>query len=1027
MALPDDLIAAVAEGRAVLFLGSGASRGAKNSTGEEIPLAAGLASELVDEFLGDDYKRLDFRAAYDLSCSQRDTLTVQRFIFDRLNQFEPAEFHLLIPEFAWAGLLTTNYDMIVERSYKNARSRVQRLIPNVKDGDGSTARLDHRSVLYNKLHGCITQYHEVHPPLVASTDQLIAFRQGREGQFDTFLEWAKTKSIVFVGYAFLDQNLRSLFYEIIKEGDNRPRHYIVNRALLPAEATYWSDRRVTALGHSFEEFLQLLDKATPAGKRQLGLLASHSLHASAFTRFITVSGRRESDDLRSYLTSVIDHVSTELRAMPANAAKFYRGFDLGWYPIQAELDIRRTIVNEIISEQIIPSPPAERVSLVVLKGHAGSGKSVTLRRIAWEAATRHNRLCFFVTRNGTIDVARFEEIFSLTNLPIYLFIDDVAEHQEQVLELIEEVRRARAAVRIICAESFALWNILCDDLAPRVSAQYEMKYLSEAEIVDLLSKLEEHNCLGYLRGLPLDQAANELKYVHGRQLLVALLEATHGIPLVAILANEYKSIQLPAARLIYLDICALHRFGTPVRAGLISRIHNITFEQFKDKFFSPLQQIVTLRTDPKSGDFVYEARHPQIAAHVYESVLQSVDERFDNLIRILIKLNPGFTYDMEAVSRLVKASNVESTVSDPNKGRQIYDAALSSVGRKVVILHQRGIYEMHRATNSAELRRAEEYLDEALSLEPFNKSIKHSIAELDLKRSRLASDPIERKAWRRRAIEAASSLVPGSINSYPHTTLVKAAIDEVYDALIVAEEHDTEANFRVLSESISEAENVLRRAHQTFPNDPVLLTQEGKLSETLSQTKRTETAFQRAFNANPRSTLGARRLAKIQVSKGAFDEAISTLRKCLEFNPSARELHFDIALALSEVRPDADQTGAEEILYHLRRTFVPGDRNYQAQFLYARELCIADKYEEAKIIFATLAEARLPFQQKTEVGNYLMEQKGIPRRLIGNVLFVKSSYGFIQVNTPALTAYFEAEEIEAAVDNNSGPSQKLAK
>jgi hypothetical protein len=153
-------------------------------------------------------------------------------------------------------------------------------------------------------------------------------------------------------------------------------------------------------------------------------LASRALHASSFTRFITVSGRQESDDLKSYLNSLIDHVSDQLTAARDAPSKFYRGFDLGWFSIQSELDVSRSIVNEIVTEQIIPSPPAERVSVIVLKGHAGSGKSVTLRRIAWEAATRHGRLCFFVARNGVINIQRFEEIFSLTNLPIYLFIDD---------------------------------------------------------------------------------------------------------------------------------------------------------------------------------------------------------------------------------------------------------------------------------------------------------------------------------------------------------------------------------------------------------------------------------------------------------------------------------------------------------------------------------------------------------------------------------------------------------------------------
>ena len=93
------------------------------------------------------------------ACSVRDVLTVQKFLFDHLNAFRPADFHLLLPSFPWAGVLTTNYDLIIERVYTQARSPLQRLVPNVKDDDGATQRLDHKSLLYVKLHGCITRHH----------------------------------------------------------------------------------------------------------------------------------------------------------------------------------------------------------------------------------------------------------------------------------------------------------------------------------------------------------------------------------------------------------------------------------------------------------------------------------------------------------------------------------------------------------------------------------------------------------------------------------------------------------------------------------------------------------------------------------------------------------------------------------------------------------------------------------------------------------------------------------------------------
>ena len=64
---------------------------------------------------------------------------------------------------------------------------------------------------------------------------------------------------------------------------------------------------------------------------------------------------------------------------------------------------------------------------------------------------------------------------------------------------------------------------------------------------------------------------------------------------------------------------------------------------------------------------------------------------------------------------------------------------------------------MHVAVNLRDLDVAEELLEKAQSLEPHSRSIKHSLAEVDLKRSRLTSYSLERQAWRRSAIERATA------------------------------------------------------------------------------------------------------------------------------------------------------------------------------------------------------------------------------------------------------------------------------
>lgn len=1013
--LPQDLLSAIIEGRCVLFLGAGASRGASDGRDKEVPDADGLATILTDKFLGDDYANLDLRSAYDLSCSVRDVRTVQRSVFDTLDPIQPAPFHLLVPKFPWAGLATTNYDLVIERAY--AKSGKDTLVPFVKDGDHATDRLTIGSQLYVKLHGCITRHQEVHPPLIASTEQLISHREGRNGQFDTFLEWAKTKTVVFCGYSFLDPNLRALFNEVIKEGDNRPRHYIVNKGAREAEINYWADRRVTAFDATFQNFLEEVDRRATSTAIALGSLMAREPKATSFSKFITTTGACESAALKTYLSSLIEHVSDTLEPPPREPKQFYSGFDLGWYPYAVGLDVIQQVTRDlkqkiITGDNFMPSHP-----LRILKGHAGSGKTVALRRACFDAATKHGRLCFFVGRQHSIQVERFEEIISLTNVPILLFVDDVAHHKRQVQDLCRLISKTGAKFNIIAAEDLHVWNIACDELEVLVSGEHETRYLGETGIRLLLEKLEEHDCLGYLKPLSDEERLHELKHVHGRQLLVALLEATHGTPLVEIIEREYRSIEPPEARLIYLDICSLHRFGPPVRAGLISRIHDVSFDQFAKRFFKPLERIVASRMDPKSGDYVYEARHSFIASALYETVLKDQDERFENLIRIIKKLNPAFSYDQEVMRRLIRADGLRQTLNDHAKIRQVYDEAEGSFGSTAAIYHQRGIFEMHVASNLGGLAVAEREILKAAKIEEGNRSIRHSLAELDLKRSRVAEDPIERIAWRRSAVAKAKALVSQSANPYPHHTIVKAAVDGVRDALEAFEKEDLDETTISLADAIAEAESTLRNARRSFPNEAVLLTEEAHLAEVLSQADKAELAFEKAFSANERSTLTAKRLARIQRSKGHFDKAAETLRKCLTFNPSSQDLRYSLAMTIMESRPDADQIESETLLYHLRRSFAPNDRNLQAQFWYARQLCLADRYDEARPIFRNLKESRAPFGEKTRARGELYGPDGELRELIGTVDFWQESWGFLSIEAPfRLRIYFRLppEENELA-------------
>jgi hypothetical protein len=947
--LEPGLLDAVRGGRVVLFLGAGASRGAVKPGGAQIPGAPELAKRIVSEFLGADYEGSSFRSAYDLAASDRSVRELQGFIHRELFDYQPAEFHLLLPSLVWAGLVTTNYDLIVERAYEKCAGAQQELIPYCKDGDGATDKLGSGRVLYVKLHGCITRYQEVNPPLIANTEQIINHREGRAGQFAQFLEWSQTKTIVFAGYGMDDSNLRTLLEEVRKEGDNRPRHYIVRPGIKEKEVRYWTDRRMQPLSLTFEEFLRALDKSIPADRRRLALLPA-SFSASPFTRFISRAHVTESATLRNYLQSQCEHVSKETAAGAGDAKRFYNGFDLGWYPVAEGLDVSRRVTAAVFDERITSTQSIAGAQAVIIKGHAGSGKSVILRRLAWDAAHRLDRLVFFLEHAGAIDLEAIEEIVSLTKQTIYFIIDDVAESPESVLQLLRRAKAQRWALVLIAGARVNEWNIRCDELEPFVDATYEIGYLSHAEIDDLLGRLERHECLGHLATLAFDERRKQLREIYGRQLLVALHEATKNDSFRNIIHDEFRNIFPAEAQILYLDICALHRFGPPVRAGLIARVHGIGFDEFKTRFFNPLEQVVELKWDAKTGDWVYLARHSYIAEILYAEVLSSVDEKFDNIMRIVSKLNPGYSYDREVLGEIIRASTLATEFRDQRRGNAIYEAVLSSIGREPHILHQRGIYEMRLGQDAVALDRAERFLSEALELAPNNRAIRHSLAELALARSKIAADELERESWRRQAETRAAELARGDHSSYPLHTLAKAAIAAVRDNLEKTEGIDDELSQEALSQAIKRAEDVLRSGLQRFPNDAHLLNEEASLSEILQNADRALRALERAFNTNPRSELIARRLGRVLRAKGRLQDAIGVLRGALDHNSGSQALNYDLAQSLREQSPDADTAQGDALVYHFSRSFAPGDKNYEAQFWYARQLFLAGKGEEAQKI-----------------------------------------------------------------------------
>lgn len=187
-------------------------------------------------------------------------------------------------------------------------------------------------------------------------------------------------------------------------------------------------------------------------------------------------------------------------------------------------------------------------------------------------------------------------------------------------------------------------------------------------------------------------------------------------------------------------------------------------------------------------------------------------------------------------------------------------------------------------------------------------------------------------------------------DSYSYHTMAKINLKKLQ--LLI--EADEDFALSALESAAKDVERSLSEGLQQFPGDPYLLDSEANLAGFLSDSKRVLEALKKAFEANTRSPFIATRLSQCYRSQNDMSSAKGVLEKALGSSPNEKKLHYLYGKLLFE---SAGNT--EDIIYHLRRSFVPGDNNHDAQLLYARQLFGGGLRTESKNAFAELGKARV--------------------------------------------------------------------
>ncbi|WP_141134393.1 SIR2 family protein [Jannaschia aquimarina] len=946
--IPAQLVDAMREQRVILLLGSGASLGSLDAKKRKIPTARQLASDIAEKFLNERFKSRDLMRVSELALSQAGENQFNQWLRDYFEPFEPTSAHLLLPKFRWRLVATTNYDLLVEKAYQRTNDALQSLVPRVKDNQPIDTMLRQHSfpLEYVKLHGCVEHVHDADILLVLTPNTYNNHEANRQNLYSRIEELGREYPMVFCGHSLDDLHIRRLVEN--STSNARPMYYLVSPEFEPEEITMWATRRVTAIPARFDQFLASLFDALPPLLRVPP--RTEQVVEQPYRKYFRVS-ERESDETAHAFQDEFTHLFSGMPTESVKAERFYSGYDQSWGAIQAGFDVQRRASMLLL--EFAASADDTESQLAVISGAAGFGKSIALRRAAFELATSFNEFVIWMNDDSKLKLNVLKELNDLIGRRIFAFVDRAALNAEKIEEILAAVRANNIPLTLVTAERRNEWSMFCQRLEKYAPTYFEVGKLSPREVSELLEKLEHFGCLGALSTLSAEERFKTVTEKLDRQLLVTLHEITRGKPFADIVFDEFDRVEPEEAQQLYLDICTLHRFDVPVRAGAISRISQISFRDFEVELFEPLRDLVLTSQNSITGDWEYRTRHALVSEILFNRVCVTDEARRDQLVRLIDGLDCSFRSDEVALSQLARGRTLAETFEEVHLGREVFEVARVRNPRRAFLWQQNAVYEYSHA--SGDLALAEQHSQTALAMEPENPSLRHTHSTVLRRRSLTAESEFAKRSLRTQARKELDKIRDQS-NPYVLSGRAKLRVDDLADILAKADTARNSGYDEELGEAIEAAELALHRAFNMYPEDPEFLEAKAKMKSLLGEVSQSTALLKRAFAKSTKGTGIARRLARRLIEDGELQEARQILETATERDPTDRSLF----LILADIRfiESGDFFDANGVAL-LSRSCVNGDREHHSRFVMACHKFVCKDFVQAYSLFADI-EQRAP-------------------------------------------------------------------
>jgi hypothetical protein len=975
-------------GDAVLFLGAGASYGTKHDDGRTMPLGVALKDLICDRFLAGKCKERGLDEVASLAENSAGRGDMDGFVAQAVRGFEPGIAHKLIPSFRWRAIFGTNYDLLVETAFEQADDPLQTLKAFYRDGAIERELATSPDPLaYYKLHGTIDHLHDREAPLILTQESYVAVSHKRRRLFGRLEDLASEYPIVFVGTRLADVHIRAILDVVDKAGGARPTYYFVNPDINEFDEALLGKRRMVPIKSGFDTFLQALNEAVPPLARKLHGAIGATTHSieQHFRRAVPAP-----QSIVAFLTDNVEHVHAGISSNSLSAELFFKGESQSWDPIERSFDIERVPYTAVMLRIIGFETADDAVNILIIRGVAGAGKTVFSRRVAYDLAISHGKLVIFGRPGVHLRADPLLDLHALTGLSVVLIVDQAADQVRHIEDLAARLSAAKVRATIVLIDTQAAFGTNLDSLSNYIRAEFEIRNLVSREVLAILEKLEMHDALGLLKEKNQDERVEAFEKLADRQLLVALYEATHGKPLEKLLIDEFHRVILSEAQDLYLLVCTMHRFNVPIRAGLVQRVTGIGFRDFESRFLSPLEGMVYAEMDPRSRDYAYRTRHPQIAEIVFRGVLDTKTKQTQQYIRIIEGMNPTYASDNAAMRKMLSFRNLKDLTSSLDERRRILRVAEQATGGDSFVLQQQALLEMN--TRNGDLDVAFERLDVAQEQQPKDKSLKHTRAALLARTAEASQDLLQRRSIRNQAREIIRSMRQGDTSDpYILSLSAQLAIDDLEDSLKDLPKGSSAPADPSVIRLVEDAERALNLGLAQHPDFESLSRQSFRLKNLMGQRERGLRVLTKTLELQPHLEFVTATYARA-IADQDLNLALSAVRRCLNEKPASRTLN---QLLFDLMRKQSDDF-RDELFSPLRRSFTLEDNNLIMHVHALRYHFMRSERMDYDSVLVAATNVQAPWQEKDRP-RYRVQSSSGDGRFTGNITRLTNTAGSVSV------------------------------